>query len=93
MLQIVVKYFLNEEGLNYFSDWFTEVKTISSQQDGFVDISYQLVGNIPVVTLYFTNEAKLMKWASSALHNKLVAKLDPFLTQPRKVEKKVLTGL
>ena len=86
MLKLKVKYFLSQEGLKYFPVWFNEVVEVSSQQDGFCGMSYDNEGDQPVVTLNFENQEKLLKWASTDLHDELANQLEAYFIKPQDVE-------
>lgn len=94
LLEITVKYFLTEEGVHYFSDWYNEVYKMTSKQDGFLRMSLDKESsNIPIVTLYFENQEKLTQWVKTDIHAELVSKLEPFQSKPREVERKEIYSI
>lgn len=91
MLKLKVMYYLNQEGLKYFPSWYSEVLEVSSQQDGFLRMSYENEENQPVVYLDFENQEKLLKWANTAIHDELADKLEIYFIKPQEVETQLTT--
>lgn len=85
MLKIKVKYFLNDQGLKYFMQWYEEVSSITSQQDGFIKISCESDGKNPIIYLHFENEDKLSAWASTKIHDNLSSKIEAYFFKPQEV--------
>jgi hypothetical protein len=87
MFKLKVQYFLSQEGLVYFPIWYEEVFKLTSQQDGFCNLSFQTAENeMPIVFLTFENEEKLKQWSSTEIHNCLADKIKSYFTQPMIVE-------
>lgn len=84
---ITVKYFLNSKGREYFPAWFEELYKVSSEQDGFKNLTYQYKEDTPIVTLQFENQAKLDNWIQTDVHHNLVAKINAFFIKPRAVQR------
>jgi hypothetical protein len=86
MLRLKVKYFLNDDGMRYFANWFDEVYTISSLQDGFKDLRYEIEDGFPVVYLDFESQDKLDQWIDRPQHDELASKIEPYFIKPLEVE-------
>lgn len=85
MLKIKVRYFLNDQGLKYFMQWYEEVSAITSQQDGFIKISCENNVKNPVIYLHFENEEKLTAWASTIIHDNLSSRIETYFLEPEEV--------
>lgn len=85
MLKITVKYFLNDQGLNYFKKWYREVSDITSKQDGFIKINDIFNLDDPIINLYFENEEKLTAWTSTEIHDNLASKIEVYFLKPQEV--------
>ncbi|MBS0359594.1 MAG: hypothetical protein JSS53_10010 [Proteobacteria bacterium] len=78
MISVVVKYFLNESGIQYFPAWYEEVYAEVSKQDGFIKINYEFDEKkvSPKITLYFESIEKLTAWSKTESHDLLKSKIE-----------------
>lgn len=79
---VFVKHYLNEDGMEYFSNtWFPAVNKAVTIQPGFVEITSQRDVTDPQlvhILLSFQNEETLLSWVGTKLHDDLVDNLDDF---------------
>lgn len=86
MLRLKVRYFLNDDGMNCFVNWFDEVYKITSLQDGFINLRYEIEEGTPVVYLDFESEDKLDEWIEKPEHDQIASKIEPYFLKPLVVE-------
>ncbi|AIL13181.1 hypothetical protein IM40_06195 [Candidatus Paracaedimonas acanthamoebae] len=82
MFTIEITYFLMPDGLSSFSSWYKDVMEAVRQQDGFISMVCNTVDLHPTVTLSFSSEEKLDKWASTEKHDELFAKIEAYFVKP-----------
>ena len=84
MLKLRIKYFLSEEGMQYFPIWYEELAETTAKQDGFLGISLAKdKSNQPIIHLQFETSVKSNKWAESDTYNAYLSMIEIYFTQPQ----------
>ena len=80
MVIVHVKHYLTAEGMEYFNQWFTDVKFYISKQDGFESIVCEKLPNDEgcYIILKFRDQKTLDAWVAVDVHEDLVNALDPY---------------
>lgn len=81
MIVVHVQHFLDEEGQRRFPAWLDEVSRALGGFEGFVSIRRIVPLEAPGechLLLEFERLALLRRWASSATHDELLARLAPY---------------
>lgn len=88
MIVAYVRHYINNDGILFFPEWFTNISSVLENQEGFISIGYgqdKKDESCMNLLLEFENEEKLTEWAKSDLHNLEVSKLDPYRTKSYEV--------
>lgn len=80
MIAVHVRHYLTLEGMKYFEEWFANVKSHISKQDGFLSIECEELPEEEgyYIVLKFRDEASLDAWIAVDIHDDLVNALDPY---------------
>ena len=81
---VTINHHLTQKGLDFFSSWFDTLLSKIKNTDGYLDIGYQINSDKGLVRifLFFENNDKLTKWATSDIHLNLIKNLDVYRTKP-----------
>lgn len=78
-LNVYVKHYLNPEGLDYFKkEWFPQVLAFMSQQEGYLDCTYQISEDCVDITIQFKDEPSFDAYVNVPEHHKLAKMLDRY---------------
>ena len=82
MYTVFVKHFLNADGMHYFDKiWYPEVALAISKQPGFISINTEkdkIDSECVHIKLRFKDQATLISWGTTKLHDELVDRLDGY---------------
>lgn len=77
-----IKHYLTHDGIKYFNDsWFPMIKSISSQQQGFISIVHDAdrdSSDCVNIILMFADENSVDIWAEQPGHDDLIDALDSY---------------
>jgi len=78
---VYVKHYLTDQGIEYFvKEWFPQVKSVISKQDGYISIVYSQnmkEKDLIDIELQFKNDATLDAWIAVPIHDELIKHLTP----------------
>lgn len=80
MLIIYVKHYLTHAGIHYFQKtWFPKVRSIMSEQPGFIDFTYTLDSvDLAALVLKFKDQATFDAWCNMPVHDEVIKELDRY---------------
>lgn len=90
MLRVVVSFYLNEEGMKFFTPWFGRLRNEIVKQNGFITIQSNIGKGEAKINLSFDSQENLSRWAQSSVHQKLNDELSPYFTKPKQSTKEII---